>query len=72
VWQQRLQQERIERERVDQELRVARRIQQASLPNEVPELEGWQISPVYQPASKKRNLPNALLLVQNFATALTA
>jgi len=45
-----LEQERIERERVDQELRVARRIQQASLPNEVPELEGWQISPVYQPA----------------------
>ena len=48
--QQRLEQERIERERVDQELRVARRIQQASLPNEVPELEGWQISPVYHPA----------------------
>jgi serine phosphatase RsbU (regulator of sigma subunit)/ketosteroid isomerase-like protein len=45
-----LEQERIERERVDQELMVARRIQQASLPNEVPELEGWQISPVYQPA----------------------
>src|SRR3712207_6143399 len=45
-----LEQERIERERVDQELRVARRIQQASLPNEVPELEGWQIAPYYQPA----------------------
>jgi serine phosphatase RsbU (regulator of sigma subunit)/predicted ester cyclase len=45
-----LEQERIERERVDQELRVARRIQQASLPDEVPELEGWQISPYYQPA----------------------
>jgi serine phosphatase RsbU (regulator of sigma subunit)/predicted ester cyclase len=45
-----LEQERIERERVDQELKVARRIQQASLPNEVPELEGWQISPYYQPA----------------------
>ncbi len=45
-----LEQERIERERVDQELMVARRIQQASLPNEVPELEGWQISPYYQPA----------------------
>jgi serine phosphatase RsbU (regulator of sigma subunit) len=29
---------------------VARRIQQASLPEEVPELEGWQISPHYQPA----------------------
>jgi serine phosphatase RsbU (regulator of sigma subunit)/predicted ester cyclase len=45
-----LEQERIERERVEQELQVARRIQQASLPEEVPELEGWQISPYYQPA----------------------
>ena len=35
---------------VDQELLVARRIQQASLPKEVPLLEGWQISPFYQPA----------------------
>jgi len=48
--QQRLEQERIERERVEQELRVARRIQQASLPKEVPEPEGWQLSPYYQPA----------------------
>src|SRR5215212_11178847 len=48
--QQRLEQERLERERVEQELRVARTIQQASLPEEVPELEGWQISPYYQPA----------------------
>jgi serine phosphatase RsbU (regulator of sigma subunit)/ketosteroid isomerase-like protein len=47
---QRLEQERIERERVEQELRVAQRIQQASLPEEVPELEGWQISPYYKPA----------------------
>ena len=47
---QRLEQERIERERVDQELRVARRIQQANLPKEVPEVEGWQITPYYQPA----------------------
>ena len=39
-----------ERERVAQELTVARRIQQASLPLEVPTLEGWQISPYYQPA----------------------
>jgi serine phosphatase RsbU (regulator of sigma subunit)/ketosteroid isomerase-like protein len=45
-----LEQERIERERIEQELRVARRIQQASLPKEVPELEGWEISPLYQPA----------------------
>jgi serine phosphatase RsbU (regulator of sigma subunit) len=29
---------------------VARRIQQASLPKEVPTLEGWQISPLYRPA----------------------
>ncbi len=29
---------------------MARRIQQASLPKEVPTLEGWQISPYYQPA----------------------
>jgi serine phosphatase RsbU (regulator of sigma subunit)/ketosteroid isomerase-like protein len=48
--QQRLEQERIERERVEQELQVARRIQQASLPEEVPLLEGWQITPFYQPA----------------------
>jgi serine phosphatase RsbU (regulator of sigma subunit)/predicted ester cyclase len=47
---QHLEQERIERERVEHELRVARRIQQASLPKEVPELEGWQIAPYYQPA----------------------
>jgi serine phosphatase RsbU (regulator of sigma subunit)/predicted ester cyclase len=47
---QRLEQEIRERERVEQELRVARSIQQASLPKEVPELEGWQISPLYRPA----------------------
>ena len=46
----RLEQEIRERERVEQELRVARSIQQASLPKEVPQLEGWQISPFYQPA----------------------
>jgi len=39
-----------ERERVAQELSLARSIQQASLPKEVPTLEGWQISPYYQPA----------------------
>jgi serine phosphatase RsbU (regulator of sigma subunit)/predicted ester cyclase len=47
---QRLEQERIERERIEQELRVARSIQQASLPKEVPSLQGWQITPFYQPA----------------------
>ena len=47
---QRLEQEIAERERVEQELQVARSIQLASLPKEVPQLEGWQISPYYQPA----------------------
>jgi steroid delta-isomerase-like uncharacterized protein len=46
----RLEQEISERERIEQELLVARRIQQASLPEEVPELEGWEISPFYRPA----------------------
>ena len=49
-WQQRLQRERIERARIEQELKVARSIQQASLPKEVPTLEGWEISPYCQPA----------------------
>jgi serine phosphatase RsbU (regulator of sigma subunit) len=35
---------------MEQELLVARRIQQASLPKEVPTLEGWEISPLYWPA----------------------
>ena len=48
--QQRLDHELRERERIEQELLVARRIQQASLPKEVPTLEGWQISPYYGPA----------------------
>jgi serine phosphatase RsbU (regulator of sigma subunit)/predicted ester cyclase len=47
---QRLEQERIERELIQQELGLARSIQQASLPKEVPRLEGWKISPYYQPA----------------------
>jgi predicted ester cyclase len=38
------------RQSIEQELRVARRIQHASLPKEVPELEGWEITPHYQPA----------------------
>jgi predicted ester cyclase len=45
-----LAQEMRERERIEQDLRVARTIQQASLPKEVPQLEGWQITPFYQPA----------------------
>src|SRR5215204_1477901 len=48
--QQRLEQVRIERERIEQELKVARSIQHASLPEELPDLEGWQIAPYYQPA----------------------
>jgi serine phosphatase RsbU (regulator of sigma subunit) len=50
VMEQRLVQERIERERIEQELRVARRILQASLPKKTPTLAGWQVSPFYQPA----------------------
>jgi serine phosphatase RsbU (regulator of sigma subunit)/predicted ester cyclase len=45
-----LEQQRRERESIEQELRVASRIQQASLPKEVLQLEGWQITPFYQPA----------------------
>jgi serine phosphatase RsbU (regulator of sigma subunit)/predicted ester cyclase len=45
-----IEQQARERERVEQDLRVAQRIQQASLPEEVPELEGWQINPHYKPA----------------------
>jgi predicted ester cyclase len=48
--QQRLEQEISEREQVEQELLVARRIQQASLPKEIPALQGWEIAPHYQPA----------------------
>jgi serine phosphatase RsbU (regulator of sigma subunit) len=47
---QRLKQEAHARERIEQELHVARRIQEASLPKDVPELEGWEISPRYRPA----------------------
>jgi serine phosphatase RsbU (regulator of sigma subunit) len=38
------------RQSTEQELRLARSIQRASLPEEVPQLEGWQITPLYQPA----------------------
>ena len=33
------------RQSTEQELRLARSIQRASLPEEVPSLEGWQINP---------------------------
>ena len=45
-----LAQEIRERELLEQELEVARNIQQASLPKGAPTPEGWQISPYYQPA----------------------
>jgi serine phosphatase RsbU (regulator of sigma subunit) len=35
---------------LEQELRVARGIQQALLPKEVPTLEGWEVTAYYQPA----------------------
>src|SRR5215216_594554 len=38
------------RQSIEQELRVARRIQQALLPKDMPLLDGWQITPYYQPA----------------------
>jgi PAS domain S-box-containing protein len=44
------QQEAQERERIEQELRVARLIQQTLLPKSVPELEGHEIAVYYQPA----------------------
>src|SRR5215207_8145358 len=50
LWKARAEQELRKRERVEEEMRVARSIQQAALPREVPHLEGWQISPYYQPA----------------------
>jgi steroid delta-isomerase-like uncharacterized protein len=39
-----------ERERVEQELRVARQIQQALLPGAIPTLEGWELAAYYKPA----------------------
>jgi serine phosphatase RsbU (regulator of sigma subunit)/anti-sigma regulatory factor (Ser/Thr protein kinase) len=40
----------LERERIEQELRVARLIQQTLLPKELPELPGWALSEYYMPA----------------------
>jgi len=39
-----------ERERIEQELRVARLIQQTLLPKATPEPPGWQVGAYYQPA----------------------
>jgi len=35
------------RQSIEQELRMARSIQQAQLPQDLPQLEGWQITPYY-------------------------
>lgn len=48
VRQQRL--EARERERIEQELKVARLIQQTLLPRDVPHLSGWDLAAYYQPA----------------------
>jgi serine phosphatase RsbU (regulator of sigma subunit)/anti-sigma regulatory factor (Ser/Thr protein kinase) len=42
--------EAAQRERMEQELRVARVIQQTLLPKQVPELPGWKMSAYWQPA----------------------
>jgi serine phosphatase RsbU (regulator of sigma subunit) len=39
-----------EQERIEQELRVARLIQHAFLPKDLPALPGWQVATYYQPA----------------------
>jgi serine phosphatase RsbU (regulator of sigma subunit)/predicted ester cyclase len=39
-----------ERERIEQELQVARRIQQELLPETIPNLDGWRIASYYGPA----------------------
>jgi serine phosphatase RsbU (regulator of sigma subunit)/anti-sigma regulatory factor (Ser/Thr protein kinase) len=42
--------EALARERLEQELRVARLIQETLLPKEVPELPGWELAVYWQPA----------------------
>jgi predicted ester cyclase len=39
-----------ERERIEQELQVARQIQQELLPEATPELDGWEVAAYYKPA----------------------
>jgi predicted ester cyclase len=39
-----------ERERLEQELQVARQIQQALLPEATPQLDGWELTTYYEPA----------------------
>ena len=42
--------EALERQRIEQELRVARLIQQTLLPKDVPHVPGWDVDAYYQPA----------------------
>ena len=42
--------EALERQRIEQELRVARLIQQTLLPKDVPHVAGWDVNAYYQPA----------------------
>jgi steroid delta-isomerase-like uncharacterized protein len=49
TWRYRLDEAR-ERERIEQELQVARQIQQELLPEATPKLEGWEVATYYQPA----------------------
>ncbi len=42
--------EALERQRIEQELRVARLIQQTLLPKDVPHIDGWEVDAYYQPA----------------------
>ncbi len=44
------QEEALERQRIEQELRVARLIQQFLLPKSVPDIAGWEVTAYYQPA----------------------
>jgi serine phosphatase RsbU (regulator of sigma subunit)/anti-sigma regulatory factor (Ser/Thr protein kinase) len=44
------QEEALERQRIEQELRVARLIQQLLLPKELPAIDGWDVAAYYQPA----------------------
>jgi predicted ester cyclase len=49
TWRSRVREAR-ERERIDQELQVARQIQQALLPEATPQLDGWELTTYYEPA----------------------
>jgi predicted ester cyclase len=42
--------EAMERERIEQELQVARQIQQQLLPEATPQLDGWELTTYYEPA----------------------